>query len=64
VSPWEIERMMMQQAAILTHAAGGRIIVTSETMEQTEHLALFKEPGENIGDMVFRVENTQPETKQ
>ena len=56
--------MMMQQAAILTHAAGGQIIVTAETMEQAEHLALFKEPGANVGDMVFRVENTQKETEQ
>lgn len=56
--------MMMQQAAILTHAAGGTITVTAEMLDEAENLALFKEPGANVGDMVFRVESTEKETKQ
>jgi len=65
VTGWEIERMMMQQAAILTHAAGGQIIVTAETMEQANNLALFKELDPSTGNMVFRVESTtQKETEQ
>lgn len=54
----QIESMMMQQAAILTHAAGGKIVVQKSTVEQAPKLQLFKEMDAN-GNMVFRTEIEQ-----
>lgn len=50
--------MMMQQAAILTHAAGGKIVVQKSTVEQAPKLQLFKEMDDK-GNMVFRTEIEQ-----
>lgn len=59
MTPLEVERMMMQQAAILTHAAGGRIVVTKDMLEQASKLQMFKELDAESGNMVFRVEIDQ-----
>lgn len=62
MTAWENQRfeaMMMQQAAILTHAAGGKIVVTKEMLEEASNLQLIKEMDAESGAMTFRVEIEQ-----
>ena len=58
MTPKDVESMMMKQAAILTHAAGGRIVVRRETLEQAPRLQLHKEVNAK-GDVTFRTEIEQ-----
>jgi hypothetical protein len=58
MTPKDVESMMMQQAAILTHAAGGSITVTKEMLEVGPTLQLHKEINRE-GNVTFRTEIEQ-----
>jgi hypothetical protein len=62
MSGWDDQRfeaMMMQQATVLTHAAGGQIIVTKDMLEELSTLRLHKEVDVESGAVTFRVEKDQ-----